>query len=463
MRGAGITATCAAALAAALALPASGADEAPAGSGFTFSDAPNMQEIVAQQRACEAQHPPRKAKGTISESAYKKMERIIDQIGKGDFAGAEPKLIELAENSRGDYEKAIVLQTLGFVYASSNHEQKAIATFEQAIATNALPQQVHEQMMFNVAQLYIQDDKWDKGIQALNTYLQDSCNPLPDAHVLLASTYAEKKRWQEALKQVNLALVKAKQPKESWLQLKLALHYELKDMPHCAEVLVNLVGLAPQKEEYWKQLSSILFEIKKDPEALAVFALAERKGYVDTETEYRNLANMYMFMQIPLKAATLLQRGFDTKAVEGTEKTLELLANAWLVAREYDKAEVAMKRAAAVANSGELFKRLAQIQIENENWKGALESLQKAQQKGGVKDPGELAFLTGVVAVELKQWKVADAALRQAMQHEKTAKMAAQWLNHLQQEYAYNNQAEEAAPDASDRKPAANGSETKTN
>jgi tetratricopeptide (TPR) repeat protein len=431
----------------------------PAGEPIRFSDLPSIQDIQAQQRACEAQHPPRKSKGTISEGTYKRMERIIDAVGKGDYAGSEAKLVELNENAHGDYEKAIILQTLAFVYASQNKEAQAIKTFEQALATNALPQQVHEQMMFNVAQLYIADDKYDKGMEKLNEYLQESCNPLPDAHVLLASVYAEKKRWQESLKQVNLALAKSKTAKEPWLQLKLALHYELKDMPKCAEVLVHLVGLAPQKEDYWKQLSGILFEIKKDPEALAVLALAERKGYVDQENEYRNLSNMYMYMEIPLKAGALLERGLTSKQIEPTEKNLESLANAWIVAREYDKAEVAMKKAAAVSSSGELYKRLAQIQIENEKWKDALESLQKAQQKGGVKDPGEVSFLMGVAAVELKQWKIADAALRQAMQHEKTAKMAGQWLAHLQAEIEYSTPPESPEPPADEKQ----GAETKTN
>lgn len=435
-------------LLAALLAPAAGLRAAPEtpSVAYTFSDAPSLADIQAQQRACEARKPPRKAKGTISESTYRRMERIIEAIGKGEYAESEKKLLELNTNARGDYEKAIILQTLGFVYASQNKEAQAIKAFEQALATNSLPQQVHEGMMLNIAQLYISDDKWDKGMEALNAYLAESCNPQPDAHILLASVYAEKKRFRDSLTQVNLALAKARVAKEPWLQLKLALHYELKELPKCAEVLVVLVSLVPTKEDYWKQLSGILFEIKKDPESLAVLALAERRGYINEESEYRNLSNLYMFMQIPLKSAQLLERGLAEKAVQPTEKNLELLANAWLLAREYEKAESAMKRAAEASDKGELYKRLGQIQIENEDWKGALASLTKAQQKGGVKDPGELAFLIGVAAVQLKQWQTAEQALRTAMGFEKTAKIAAEWLSHLQSEYAFYNPPE-AAPE----------------
>jgi len=330
------------------------------------------------------------------------------------------------------------------VYASENKQSKAIEAFDKAIATNALPQQAHEQMMFNVAQLYIADNKYDQGMKRLQTYLAESCNPVPDAHILLASVHAEKKQWNEALTQVNLALVKSKAPKENWLQLKLALHYELKQIPQCAEVLVVLVSMVPTKKDYWKQLSGILFEVKKDPDALAVLGLAERKGFLTEESEFKNLSNMYMFMQIPLKAANILEKGMQAKIVKGDEKNYESLANAWLMSREYDKAEDAMKKAAAQSDKGELFQRLGQIQIEQENWKGALESLQKAQNKGGLKDPGMTAFLIGVVASELKQWKTAAAALREAQQHDKTTKQATEWLAHIEEEQAYIAQVEAA-------------------
>lgn len=437
----------------ALAAPVAAQDEIDLGSGMKLTGAPTIQEILAQQKACEARRP-KKSGGAISEGTFRRLERIMNLISQEKYGEAEPKLNEMLGEPRSDYEKAIILQTMAFVYASTKRELQGIKSFEQAIATNALPQQTQEQMMFNVAQLYLAEDMRDKGMEKLNAYIAESCNPLPDAHVQLAAVHAEKKQWRESLKQIDIALVKAKAPKEAWLQLKLALHYELKEFPRCAEVLVHLVALNPIKEEYWKQLSGMLLEIRKDPEALAALSLAERRGYIDEEGEYKNLANLYMYMQIPVKAANLLERGFAAKQLPGSEKNYEMLGNAWIMAREYDKAEAAMARAAAASDKGELFKRLGQIQIENENWKGALESLKKAQKKGGLKEPGETAFLLGVVAFNLKQWTLAEQSLRTAMTHEKSAKIATEWLNYLQAEIAYMN-ATEAAEDKPD--------DTKTN
>jgi tetratricopeptide (TPR) repeat protein len=406
------------------------------GSGLTFTGAPTMQEILAQAKACEARKPSRRA-GTISEVTYRRMERILVAVGKNEYAESEQKLVELAENAREEYEKAVIQQTLAYVYALQNKYAKAIAAYEAALATEALPHAAHEQMMFNIAQMYMSENKMDKGEQMLKRYMELSCNPVPEAHISLAMILAERKAFRESLKQADLSLIKSKAPKESWLQLKLALHFELKELARCAEVLVHLIALSPMKETYFKQLHGVLTEIKKDSEALAVLALTERRGFLDEEKEYVNLSNMYLFMEIPLKAARILDRGLEAKHVQPTEKNLEKLANAWFAARETEKAEAAMARAAQASDKGDLWKQLGSIQMEAEKWKEALASLQKAQQKGGSKNPGEVQFLIGVTATQLKQWKTAETALRAAMQHEKFVKPATEWLGHLQQEQAY--------------------------
>jgi hypothetical protein len=429
----------------ALAAPAAAQEPTELGSGMKFTGVPTMQEIIAQQKACELRRVPRKTSGALNEGLYRRLERIMDLISKNEYVEAEAKLKELDMDRASGYEQAIILQTLGFVYNATKRDPQALKAFEQAVATNSLPQQQHEQLMLNVAHLYIVSDKLDQGMAKLNAYLAETCNPNPDAHIMLANVHAEKKQWREALRQVDLAVVKSRAPKESWLQVKLALHYELKEYPRCAEVLVYLIALNPIKAEYFKQLSGMLLEIQKDPEALAVMALAERRGFIDEEHEYRNLAALYMGMNIPLKAAMALERGLAQKQVAATEKNFDMLASAWTVARDLDKAESAMARAAKVSDKGEMYKRLAEIQIEGENWKAALESLQKAQKKGGLKDPGHAAYLVGVAAVNLKQWKTAEAALKQAMVYEKWTKIATDWLAHLRAELAFSQATENGA------------------
>lgn len=386
----------------------------------------------------------RKASGTLSEGAYRQLERIHELIGKNKNAEALEKAQAMLERVGNDYERAMVRQTMAFIYISQNNYKAAIAGFEEAIKLEALPQQPYEQMIYNLAQLYFQDGQTDKAIQQMERYFAEATTKPPtDAYILLASAYADRKRFADALPWVEKALADAKEPKESWLQLKLALHYELKQFPQCAEVLIRLVSLMPAKEDYWKQLSSILFEIKKDKESLAVLALADRQGFLDTEGEIRNLANIYMLLEIPYKAAAILERGLNQKILKADEKTLTLVGDAWTMARDYEKAEAALNKAAAVSGSGEISMRLGQIFVEDERWKEALEALSKAQSKG-VKKMGEAAYLEGIAAFQSGNRARARDALNRAQKYEETRASAGQWLNHIEQTEAAEAAAAEA-------------------
>lgn len=388
---------------------------------------------VSSVHAQEAPKKQRKASGTLSEGTYRQLERIHDLIGKNKNAEALEKSQSLLERVGNDYEKAVVRQTMAFIYVSQNNYKAAIAAFEEALKLDALPQQPYEQMLYNVAQLYFQDGQTDTAIRRMEQYFAEATTEPPaDAHILLASAYADRKRFREALPQVDKALDKVKEPKESWLQLKLALHYELKQFPQCAEVLLKLISVAPAKEDYWKQLSSILFEIQKDKESLAVLALADRQGFLDTEGELRNLANIYLLLDIPYKAAQILERGLEQKILKADEKTLSLTGDAWTMAREYDKAEVVLKRAATISESGEIYYRLGQIFVEDERWKDALEALSKAQSKG-IKKMGDAAYLEGIAAFQSGNRKRAIDSLRKAQNYDESRSAAGQWLNHIAQ------------------------------
>lgn len=386
------------------------------------------QPAVAQEKK------ERKATGTLSEATYRQLERAQNLMGENKNAEALDILNKLEARLSNDYEKALVLQTKGFLYAAQGDYKRAIPPFETAVALDALPQQPYEQMLLALGQLLYSDGQMDKAIARLEQYLRDvsTTTPAADAHIMLASAYVEKKQFAKALPQVDAAIAKGKPVKESWYQLKLAIHYELKQFPQCAQTLVQLIGIAPDKKDYWKQLSSILFEIKRDQESLAVLALAARKGYLSEEREVRNLANIYMLLEIPYKAGEVLEDGLARKLLPEDERTLSTLSDAWIMAREYGKAEQVLRRAAQVSDKGELWFRLAQIHVEEGKWKEALDALSRATAKG-VNKAGEAAFLTGVAAYESGDAPRAKNALREAMKFDDTRSNARAWLAHIEQ------------------------------
>lgn len=395
----------------------------------------------------------RKATGTLTEATYRQLERVHELMARNDNAQALEQARPLLDRAGSDYERAVVRQTMAFIHIAQSDYRAAIAAFEEVLALDALPQQSHEQMLYNLAQLYFQDGQTDRAIERMERYFREFAGEPPaDAHILLASAYADRKRYADALPQVDQALTKGGAPKESWLQLKLALHYELKQYAACAQVLLRLVSLVPAREDYWKQWSSVLFEIGRDHEALAVLVLADRQGFLDTEAEVRNLANLYLLLDIPYKAAQVLERGIEQDVLKADAKTLALTGDAWMMARAHERAEAVLRRAAELAADGEVHYRLGQLYVEDERWPEALDALRLAQGKG-VRNKGDAAYLEGVAAYQSGDRRAAIAALRTAQRHEESRNNAAQWLNHIAQiERAEAQAALSAAATGGDRR-----------
>lgn len=368
---------------------------------------------------------------TLSESTYRRLTKIHELIGEEDYGEALEKLGKLLPTTKySPYETAMVLQTYGFVWAQKGDYRKAADYFRRAIDLGSLPEQQVESMKYNLGQFQVAVEEYREGAKTLEDYFATAKNPIPpDARVLLATAYAQLKEYRKALPQLTRAINEHKDPKEMWFQLKLAMHYETNNYRACATTLLDMISRFPLKEQYWKQLSGMFMEIKKDKEALAILGLADRNGYLDDEKEVKNLGNMYLYLDIPYKAAKIVSDGLRNGVIKPDVDNYELLSNAWVGARETDKAIAALAKAAEMTDDGELVLRLAYLYVEREEWGKVIPTLDRAR-KLGVDKPGEAAMLQGISAAELGRFDEAVKSFKAAAKFEDTKEDALGWLNH---------------------------------
>lgn len=393
---------------------------------------------------------PQKAgeNATLSEGVYADVQAAMELLSKQKVAEAIEKLSKIADKG-SDYEKAMVNYNLGFAYSSKNDTPGAAKAFAKSLSFNALPRQQKEQLQFNLGQLYIVSSQYDEGIKTLQDYIATACSPVPaEAHIFLANALSERKRYQEALPQIDLALSKAKEPKEMWLQMKLAIAFEMKDYKGCADALVALISLVPAKPEYWRQLSSMFYEMKADAESVAVLALAERQGFVSKPNEIKNLYSIYMVMELPLKAGLLMQDAIEKNRMPASEENYESVADAWINAREAARAEATLKKLAGMSEKGEYYFKLGAMYGDDERWKESREMLEKALEKGSLKRPGEVWMRLAVAQYGLKNTPGAVASLQKAVGFDETRKQAGEWLRHLSGQVAAEQQSAPAEKQA---------------
>ena len=246
---------------------------------------------------------------------------------------------------------------------------------------------------------------------------------------LRADAHAQRDEYRLALAPLSQAIREAAEPRESWYQLQLALQFELKDYAACARTLRVLVSRYPLAAAYWKQLSGVLLELRRDSEALAILALAERQGHLEAGDEIRNLAHLFLHLDIPYKAARLLESGLSSGRLDPTADNYAELSRAWQAARETAMAIAALEQASRRSDDGKLALRLAFLYQDQENWPSVITALARAR-KLGVNEPGRAALLQGIAALELGRHIEAAEAFTLAQTFAATREQATAWQQH---------------------------------
>jgi tetratricopeptide (TPR) repeat protein len=371
---------------------------------------------------------------TISPWLYKKLTKTESLISKKSYQQAEQNLKKLLPDvKKKSYEQATVLRSLSSVYALKGQYKKATETLSQAIALNVFPRKQEQQVILNLGQLYMAIEQYAKAIKTLQPWLANNPNTDVQINVLVANAYAQLKQYRKALPYIKKAIAQTKKPEESWYQLNLAIYYELKKYTSAARILKKLIHLYPENKTYWQQLSSVYQQLNQYKKAVSTKHLAYKKGFIKSEKGILDLANLYLYIGSPYKAATLLQDTIKQKKIKNNSKNWETLANAWLMSKEFDHAVNALETASNLNAKGRLYQQLGQIYVEQEKWESAITALNKAISKKGLKNSGVTYLLLGMSHYELNNTKQAEKYFVKASQTSKNKKAAMQWLKYIKE------------------------------
>jgi tetratricopeptide (TPR) repeat protein len=377
--------------------------------------------------------PVAAANYTVDPRTGKKLTQAIELLQAEDYAGAAKILKSFNLNRLNDYERALVQQTLGYVAASQEDFAEAAERFSAALELESLPEGAQVSTRFNLAQIYMMLERWDDAIATFNKWFQEVETPNSLGYYMLAVAYYQSGDLDKAFAPATKSVEMATTPKEAWIRLLLALYMEKKQYREALPLVERLVSLYPKKP-YWMQLSAIYAELGEDSKALASQQLAYQEGFLTEDKELRRLAQMYLFHDLPFRAATVLDRAIEEEKVESDTKALELLGNSWLAAREYDRALAPLERAAEVSEDGELFLRLGRVYIQREEWEKAAESLNRALEKGNLEEVGNVHLLLGIAVYNQKRLDRARRSFVRALDFEESNKNAEQWLRVIDRE-----------------------------
>lgn len=363
----------------------------------------------------------------------KKFEKIQEFLDAEKYDEAKRTLDSINAAKASPFERAMVNQTYAFIYGNADDFENSAKYYQLAISEDALPAQRLMSIRFNLGQIYMMQDDWTKAIETLEAWFEDTEKPSSISYYMLAVAYYQNDQRDEAIAPAKKAVELSKDPKETWLQLLLSLHMEKEQYKEAQPILVRLIT-EHSKKIYWIQLAAVLMELEQDKQSLAIQQLAYQQGYLTTDRELVRLSQMYLFHDLPFRAAQMLGKELESGRVESDYDAWRLYSNALLSSREMETALEPLETAAKLAENGEGYLQLSQVHIQNERWDAARSALDSAFQKGDLRSPAHANLLLGIVAYQQKRWDGARAAFGRATRDDKTREMASKWIEFVDRE-----------------------------
>lgn len=345
------------------------------------------------------------------------------------------------------YELAQMWNFYAFIRFSQDDFDGAIEAYENVIAQPDLPLGLETSTIYALAQMYVQQERYQEGLDMLNRWFELSENPAPEPFVLKAQIHYQMQQYQEGIEPILTAMEIAerqnKDIEEGWYQLLNVFYFELENFPKVIETLTILSENWPKKD-YLVQLAGMYGQEGQETRQLALYEAAYEADWLTRGQEVVNLSQMLLQADIPYKAAVLLERGLEDGSIESTEANWRLLSQAWQLAQEDEKAIPALTRAASLASDGELDVRLAQSYANLAMWEECIDAARNGIERGGLDRVDQANMLLGNCLAEIKRYDEARTAFQSAARDERSRAGAEQWLQYIQNEQDREQQIQQA-------------------
>jgi len=398
----------------------------------------NATEVAAQES--DEQHLGDLATqetASMRETTYKELAKAQEAAEAGKYGEATQTLDKLGKEELNHYERSQLLNLYAYIYYAQDQVPKAIGTYEQLLNQPELPEALQTSTVYTLSQLYFSQEDWEKSIAMLERWMTLTSEDNKTAYEMMAQAYYQlgeyKKALRPARKVIELTQAAGEPIKEQSYLLLRVLYYEAKEYQQVIDILEELIKLFPKKQ-YWMQLASIYGEIDDQEKQLNTLELAYLQGFLTTESEILTLASLLLNDELYVRAGKILSRHLDDGVITSTLDHWRLLAQAWTMAHENEKAIPALIRAAELSPDGNLDVILAQTYMNLNRWEDAVSSVRRAISKGGLNRVDQAQVMLGQALFELERFAEAREAFQAAQNDQRSRQLAAQWINYIDSE-----------------------------
>lgn len=408
--------------------------------GFCLPAAAQRIEAQQQEGQPAGQQAPESTKviPTISTPVYDRLNEAQVCMDEGDLECAAEELDRLeAVRNLNNYEIAQLWNFRAFLAFEREDVDAAISAYETILGLpfEDMPDGLINSTMRNLATLYVQEEQYEQGLQTFMDWMDlPTVTPTSDDYYLLASIYYQMGEFADGVPAIEQAIAIANGNgeigDEAWYQLLYVFYFELEQIDQVIETLSFMVENWT-KREHVVALAGQLSSQGREQETLALFEAAYEAGWLDRGTDLVQLANLLLNGEAPYKAAVLLDEGLNDGTIESTLQNWRLLAQAYQLAMEHERAIPALQRASTLADDGDVDQLLAQSYQQLGRWDECAEAARSALDRGGLERTDYVYMQLGNCLLSLKEYQGARAAFEQAADDERLADAARQWIAYV--------------------------------
>ncbi len=386
------------------------------------------QGALAQGRAGANDEEAPAPGGQIDARTGEILVQVVEFINTDQTAQARAKLGELDLARLSPYERSRVEQMFASLDQGDENYEGVRTHLKAAIDSGGLNDQELSASSYAIAQSWISEQKWAEGAAALQAWIQTAVEPGSGPYYLLAVAYYQQDKFDEALPHIKKAVELTNPPQESWLQLLLGILIQKESYPEAIDVLKQMISINPDKKDYWINLSNIYATTEDYANALTILQFANYNGMVTEDAEIRRLGDMLQLQGMPFQSAELLEAAGEKNQVEKDIKYYETLANSWIAAREFKKALPVLGEAARLADNGQNYIRIAEVNVQLSEWEAAATALKSGLDKGGLRDESQAQLLMGMALYYQDKFSEATPYLERARNGANTKNTATGFL-----------------------------------
>ena len=365
----------------------------------------------------------------MSSGDQRDLNKAADLVNASKNDEAEPLVQKVISSERSSkYAQAFAHQLQAQINWEKDKNAEAIAEYRKAVEMDALPNDAHFQVLYQIAQLQVQDEKYADALATLDQWEKLTGAQNADELALKANCYYRTDKFQEAVDTMKKAVSMTDKPNDSWTQILMASYFELNQFDQAAAVVQQQMQKDPTNKKLLNQLATIYIQADKPQQALDLMAKAKSQGLITTSDDYMQLAKLQAAADKYKDASATLKEGLDKGALKPSFDVYKLQGDVCTQGEDDACAIDAYSKASPQAKDGNVDYQLGYLLFYSDRSKDAAEALGRAISKGGLRQEGEAYLLRGDAENDLNQTPAATADWQKAASYPSTKTMAEQRL-----------------------------------